>query len=178
LYLEELKDSNSDPKNLQERIMKKMFKLFYILYGIKLSFKKEIFKKLEESRMEPLKTMNRKEISSIGLEIFIPTLDSSISANKSTSVHDQSCQILRKFLENFEILSSTKENLIHTQSFVDGKKKMEEIEWKNEKDSFQCNSSFLTLSFQLFIIISIIILEWQFNDPLIRTTQTTWFQSF
>jgi hypothetical protein len=143
LYVEELKDSNSDTNNLQEKILRKMFKLFYILYGIKLSSKKDTFKKLEESRMEPLKTMNRKEISSIGLEIFIPTLDSSISANKPTSVHDQSCQILRKFLENFEILSSTKENLIHTQSFVDGNKKMEQIEWKNEKDSFKCNSLLL-----------------------------------
>jgi tetratricopeptide (TPR) repeat protein len=126
--------------DLKERISKKLLKLFYILYGIKLSSKKEIFKKVEESRMEPSKTMNRKEISSIGLEIFIPTLDSSISANKSTSVHDQLCQILRKFLENFQIPSFAKENLVHIQSFVDGKKKMEEIEWSIEKDSFQCNS--------------------------------------
>ena len=100
--------------------MKKLLKIFYILYGIKLSTKKEIFKSVEELRIEPSKILNRKEICFIGFDILIPTCESSLT--KSNHIQDQLSQILKKIYENFneeEILN--KENVKIIDDIIDSR---------------------------------------------------------
>eukprot|EP01080_Neovahlkampfia_damariscottae_P002480 gene2480-3189_t len=130
LYLRELKhptdlnlegEKEKKKKTLKDRILKKLFKMFYILYGIKLTTKKELFKRSEELRLEPPKILNRKEICFIAFDILVPTCEISLTKEtKSTYTQDQLSQILKKIYENFnETEIVNKQNIEETRKLID-----------------------------------------------------------